>query len=422
MDVGVDITKSAAVLQIELDKLDVIDIAGIASILVQSKELENMAAGAEGVVTFSDLKLYLSSGARFMGQYHERGIQVRGKLAFFNKTGDFHGSFTDDSVVIKGGLDAFKLGGLEVTSLREYRDRKRATVDIEMTKMTQKVFIDGIILYQNLVLKVLISANLQQRYLTAIISIKLADSLSFELTGGVQVDNPDNLESAVVHFDADMKAGVVTAIGEGIINGINALESQAKHAIEDAETNIKRRLVKLQGELNEQKKELHRLRHESHLEVLKRRNKIEEENAFLRKTHDEIDKLDREYKEAKARKDSQDLEVEQQRRKRDEAEARLNEKKREMRKEYCRKIQKEKDSQAHWKSERERLKEKKEASWGDDLRKGESADRSWEWWCGRSTTIFSSYPNNIETQLLTLDGYRCGKREMALEGILPVEF
>ena len=396
MDVGVDITKASAVLQIELSKLDIIDIVRIAGVLSQSKDLENITAGAEGVIVFSDLRLYLSSGAKFMGEYYERGIQVKGKLAFFDKTGDFDGRFTEGGVVIKGGLDIFKVGGLEITSLREHKGKKRATVDIEMTKTTQKVLIDGIIRYHDLELKVLIDADLQKRYLGADISIKLAESLSFALKGGVKVSDSNHLEKAIVHFEGHLEAAVITAIGEGIINSIKALEAQAKQAIDKAEADIKGRLGYLQGKLNEQKKDLDRLKHESHEEVLKRREQIDEENKFLRKAHGEIDELDRRYKEVKSMKDSKDSEIEEQRKKRDEAEARLREKKREMRKEYDRKIQREKDNQAHWESERERLKEK-EASWGDALRKGEAADQSWKWWTGKSITL-----NNPETRSLTL--------------------
>jgi hypothetical protein len=100
-----------------LAKLDITKIARIAGTLARSDVLKstNAVAAADAVV-FSDVKLYLSSGATFMGEHYPRGIQVRGKLAFFHKTGEFDGSFTDDGVVVKAGIDAFDVGGLEVTS------------------------------------------------------------------------------------------------------------------------------------------------------------------------------------------------------------------------------------------------------------------------------------------------------------------
>jgi len=366
------------------------------------KKSSTTTALGTGDIVFTDLKLYLSSGAKFMGTYYERGIQVRGKLAFFDRTGDFDGSFTDDGVVIKGGLDAFQIGGLEVTSLREeHNGRRRATMDVEVTKTRQRVFIDGIVRYHGVALKVFVDVDVQKRYLKADIEIKLAESLSFALKAGVEVGG-QGLAGVVWWFEGELKAGIVTAIGDGIIEGINALEAHAKHAIDDAEKKITRRLSVLHDGMDKMKQELDELRLKSRAEVAKRRDEIERQNESMRRAYDEIDKLDRRYREVKSRKDSKDAEIEAQKRKLDRAKAELEDKKREMRREYDLKIQEQKEHQAHWKSEMERLKEKKEASWGDDLRKGESADRSWKWWCGQF------YPPSLESVLRLSDPYMVG--------------
>lgn len=130
---------------------------------------------------------YFSFGAKFLGTHHKRGIQVAGKLDFLGKMREFDGRFTEDGVVIKAGLDSFKLGGLEVTSLREYNGKKRATLDVEMTKTKQAVLIDGIVRYHDIELKMLIDASLQERHFEADMSIRLAASLSCQLVAEVQV-------------------------------------------------------------------------------------------------------------------------------------------------------------------------------------------------------------------------------------------
>lgn len=316
-----------------------------------------------------------------MGNFYARGIQVRGTVTFFGKTGDFNGEFTDDGVKIKGGLDAFEIGGLEVTSLQEHNGRKRATVDVELTKTKQRVFVDGVVRYHDVVLKVLVDVDVQKRYLKGEIEVTLAESLVFKLKGEVEVGER-GLGDAVWWFEGELKFAVVMAIRDGILQGIDAIETRAKHDIDEAEESIAGRFRELQDDMHSKKQELDELRRQSREEVLERREKIDEENKVLRRAHDEIDELDRLYREVKSRKDRNDAEIQDQMRKRDRAQAELEDKKREMRREYDVKIREQKDHQAHWKSERDRLTEMKEASWGDDLRKAESAGRSWQWWCG----------------------------------------
>jgi hypothetical protein len=86
-------------------------------------------------------------------------------LEFFGKKGEFDGRFNDDGVLITGGIDNFNIGGLEVRSARA--QGKRATMDIEMTDQKQKIFVDGLIRYCALELKVLIDADLQERHFEA---------------------------------------------------------------------------------------------------------------------------------------------------------------------------------------------------------------------------------------------------------------
>lgn len=394
MDVGVDINKAAAVLQVEMKQLDVMDVVRIAGILTQIRTLQTAAKEAEGVVVFRDIKLYLSSGAKFLGKHYERGIQVAGRVDFFGKTGEFDGRFTEDGVVIKAGLDSFNLGGLEVTSLREYNGKKRATMEVEMTKTRQSVLIDGIVRYHDIELKVLIDASLQERYLKADISIRLAASLSFQLVADVQVG--DGLENSVVKFEGHIEAAVINAIGEGIIEGIKNLEAQANEAIDKAEADTRSRLREVESDLNTIKRELDRLKAKSDQEVLVRREQVDKENEFLSRTYDEIEELDNQYREAKSRKERNDAEIQGLKRQHDEAEARLAAKMREMRKEYDRKIQEAKDDQAHWESEKRRQIEMKEAQWGDSIRKGDDAKKSWAYWESKSTNTL-----NYQTKLLT---------------------
>ncbi|KAH7310920.1 hypothetical protein B0I35DRAFT_439890 [Stachybotrys elegans] len=382
MDVGVDVTKAAAVLRIELNKLDVTDIVKIAGKLAEQKALENAADGARGLVVFSDLKLYLSSGAKFMGEYYERGIQIRGKLNFFDKLAYFDGTFTEDGVLIKGGFDAFKFGGLEVTSLKTYRGKKRAILEIEVLKDTQKVLIDGILRYYDIELQVYINANLQTRQFEADILVKLADVLSFALKAKIEAKDSQDLENAVVIFEAHLELKILESVIQGILKALETLKEWADKKIDEVKAQVEGRLAVLRIELAEMEKSLIELRQKSHQEVLKRRNQIDEENKLLRETNEEIDKYEQKVKEARANKNAKEEEIREYERRRDAAQSRLDKKTREMREEYNRRIREEEANQEHWRAERRRLQDKRDASWGDDLRKRETAEANWRYWTG----------------------------------------
>lgn len=383
MDVGVDVTQAAAVLRIELNKLDVTDIVKIASKIADDRALENAADGARGLLVFSDLKLYLSSGAKFMGEYYERGIQIRGRLSFFDKMAYFDGVFTEDGVSIKGGLDAFKFGGLEVTSLKTYRGKKRAKLEIEVLKDTQKVLIDGIIRYYDFELQVYINADLQTRQFEADILIKLADVLSFTLKAKIEAKDSRHLENAVVAFEAHLELKILESIIQGILKALETLKEWADKKIDEVRSQIEGRLAVLRSDLARMEKHLNELREKSRREVLKRRNQIDEENKFLRETIKEIDKYQQKVDEARADKNKKESEIREYERRRDAAQSRLDRKTREMREEYKRKIREEEANQEYWRSERRRLQQKKDSSWGDVLRKRETADANWRYWTGK---------------------------------------
>lgn len=400
MDVGVDVTKAAAVLHIEVAKLDVSHIIMIASKLNQNEDLALIATETEDLVLFSDLKLYLSSGATFIGEYYPRGIQVRGRVTFFDKQGEFDGSLTDEGVVIKGGLDALKIGALEITSLKEYNGKKRVTLDIEVTMITQKVLIDGIMRFYDIELQVYINADLQRKLLEFAICIKLTDALIFTLQGDAKVNESKSLENTIVHLKGHLEVNIIRSIGEGIINSITALEDQAKDAIDDAEAKINKRLAQLNDRLTKQERELEQLRRRSAKEVLKKREKIKAQNEVLRRLYDQIDEFEANYQAAKSNRNRKEAEIKEQMKKRDEAKAQLEEKKREMRQEYDSKIQEQKSQQAYYESERDRLRQEKESTWGDDLRKGIAADNNWKRWC-RKSTVPPTFSQQLKIRILT---------------------
>ncbi|WJG37100.1 uncharacterized protein FOBCDRAFT_286099 [Fusarium oxysporum Fo47] len=324
LDMGLRVTSAEAVFQLEMNNLDAMEIIQLAGVLIDNQAMQQMK-GTEDKLVFKDLKLYVSSGAEFLGRYYDRGIQV---------------------------------GGLEITSTREGVDR--ATMDIEMTKDRQKLFIDGRIRYYSLEISVFLDLDIQEQYLKVDIKIKLTESLLLSLKADVVVKNHNSLEGAEMSFEAILKTDILGVILQGITNGIDALHKLADKAIDNARSDLTTKLAQKKAALKAMKSELDKLEKKCTAEVLKKRDEIDKENELLRGLHDEFDKYVEAYREAKEAKERNEKEIEKQRNLRDEARRRLGTKKTEMKK--------------------------------------KEADRSWQWW-GRLEKTRYDWKRNCEWNL-----------------------
>ncbi|KAF5684634.1 hypothetical protein FDENT_6639 [Fusarium denticulatum] len=378
LDMGLRVTSAEAVFQLEMNRLDAMEIIQLAGVLIDNQAMQQMK-GAEGKLVFKDLKLYVSSGAEFLGRYYDRGIQVRGKMWCFGKKGEFDGRFDESGVVIKAGIDNFKVGGLEITSTQEGVDR--ATMDIEMTKNRQKLFIDGRIRYYSLEISVFLDLDIQAQYLKLDVKIKLTESLLLSLKADVVVKNHNSLEGVEMSFEAILETDIFGAILQGITDGIDALHKLADKAINDARSDLTTRLAQKETALKAMKKELDKLEKECTAETLKKQEEIDKENKLLRGLHDEFDEAAEAYRKAKEAKEQNAKEISRLENRRDEARRRLGEKKTEIKKKYDEEIEKEKAKRDAMEQEKKRLIDSRDASWGDALRSYEEADRSWKWWC-----------------------------------------
>ncbi|KAF5723494.1 hypothetical protein FMUND_1818 [Fusarium mundagurra] len=378
LDMGLRVTSAEAVFRLEMNKLDAMEIVQLAGVLIDNQAMQQMK-GAEGKLVFEDLKLYVSSGAEFLGRYYDRGIEVQGKMWCFGKNGEFDGRFDESGVVIKAGIDNFKVGGLEITSTQEGVDR--ATMDIEMTKDRQKLFIDGRIRYYSLEISVFLDLDIQQQYLKLDVKIKLTESLLLSLKADVVVKNHNSLEGAEMSFEAILETDILGAILQGITDGIDALHKLADKAIDDARSDLTKRLAQKQAALKAMKNELDKLEKECTTETLKKQEEIDKENKLLRGLHDEFEKYAEAYRKAKEAKDQNVKEIHRLENRRDEARRKLGEKKTEMKKKYDDEIKKERAKRDAMEQEKKRLIDSRDASWGDALRSYREADRSWQWWC-----------------------------------------
>ncbi|KAK2754427.1 hypothetical protein FQN54_007071 [Arachnomyces sp. PD_36] len=350
---------------VDIPKIDIFEIARLAGELTEIESLQHMEGGA-GDLVFHDLKFYFSTGAMAFGKFYERGMQVKGNVNFFDKTGDFDGRFNDDGIAIKAGIDNFKIGNLEITSAS---GGKRATLDVEMTGETQKISIDGRIRYCDLELKMLIDADLQKRHLDADVTIHFTEVLAFELLAQAGVPEDNSLEGVVVHFEAELKVDVFSTIFEGMKEAIGAIGEAATQTIEKAQSDLQNQIDKRQGEVNKMKQELEALKLQSEKELIDRQKKLDAENKEFDKLAEELEKLTKAVKDAEREKGDHDDEVQKIKDKQDEVKREFEDKKREKTEEYNRRIQEQETNQAEWEKKKKELEDQKEAGWGDDLRK-----------------------------------------------------
>ncbi|VZH91427.1 unnamed protein product [Fusarium fujikuroi] len=385
LDTGLRVTSAEAVFQLEMNKLDAMEVIQLAGVLIDNQAMQQMK-GAEDKLVFEDLKLYVSSGAEFLGRYYDRGIQVRGKMWCFSKRGEFDGRFDENGVVIKAGIDKFKIGGLEITSTQEGVDR--ATMDIEMTKDRQKLFIDGRIRYSSLEISVFLDLDIQEQYLKLDVKINLTESLLLSLKADVVVKNHNSLEGAEMSFEEILETDILDVILQGITDGIDVLQKLAEKAIEHARNDLTTKLAQKKAALEAMKSELDQLDKKCTAETLKKREEIQQENELLRVLNDEFDKYAGAYRDAKEAKEKNVEEIHKLKNLRDEARRRLGEKKMEIGKKYEEDLKKEKANRDAMEQEKKRLIDERESTWGDKLRSWEEADKSWNKWCSKVTELY----------------------------------
>lgn len=368
------------VISFNISEINIMELVKLAGEMADIKALKNIE-GADDILIFRDLELYLSTGANVFDVYYERGIHIKGSVEFLKKKGDFEGRLNDDGFMIKAGVDNFNIGGLELRSARD--DGKRASVDISMTKETQKILIDGMIRFHSLHLKMYIDADVQERRLDADVSIQFLEQLSFKMKAKARIPETKTLDGLLVRFEAELRPDLFGAIFDGINNGIDAIGKLATQTIDDAINDLQGQINTHEGELAIMKKDLDELKLKSDGEVLKRQTEVNKKNDELTKLRNELDQYTEAVKDARAEKNQINDEIKKKEIKRDSVKRQLDNKVREMTTEYENKVAEQRQKQADWEKKKKSLEDQKEASWGDALRNSENAERSWRWWEGR---------------------------------------
>jgi hypothetical protein len=92
----------------------------------------------DDILEFKRLNLYISTGVTLLKKYYPAGVQFDCDVTVFGHEGTVDATIGSE-VKIKGRIDPFDLGPLTITGAND----KKATLDIEIGKETQKIYIDG---------------------------------------------------------------------------------------------------------------------------------------------------------------------------------------------------------------------------------------------------------------------------------------
>ncbi|KAM7219209.1 hypothetical protein V8F06_005378 [Rhypophila decipiens] len=91
------------------------------------------------------LDVYLSTGCEVLNVYYPRGIRLDVDMTLFGKRATLFAEIQKGHVVIKGSVEKFKLGPLEVCAASS--PDKDPSVDIELSSSTQRIRIDGKVIF-----------------------------------------------------------------------------------------------------------------------------------------------------------------------------------------------------------------------------------------------------------------------------------
>jgi len=377
--------KKEQLISVHVTEINLSELVRLAGEMTDIVSLQEINAG-DDILVFREIKFYMSNGGVVLGVRYDPGIQVRGMMKFFGKEGEFDGKVNDDGVMIKGGIDNFNIGGLEIRSTKA--GGKRATMDIEMTKDKQKILVDGMIRFHAFELSIFVDAYLQEKRLDADISIQFTEQILLHLKAKTNVSGSESLDGVVMDFEAEIRPDVIGAILEAINHAIKTIQEAAK-SIEEAEKKLGEQVGDKELELKAMENQLRHFENEVEKAVQDRQRKIEEDNQERQRLEQELEQLEKAVNDAQADKNQNETKIQELKNKQESTQRRFDDKVRDKENEYKQKEEEERNKRKHWESERKRLEYEKESSFGDALRSAEEADRSWKWWMGKSLYLRS---------------------------------
>jgi len=156
------------------------------------------------------LNVYLSTGVEIMGAFYPKGILLDADMTIFGKRATLYAEIQPGLVVMKGSVEKFKLGPLEVCAASS--PDKDPSMDIELSSFTQRIKIDGKVIFgQDNWVMILVDIDTGKGTFYAHFELVVGDALiilaEVKLEGGLPPTKQDRVDEI-----EDAKSGKVPSL------------------------------------------------------------------------------------------------------------------------------------------------------------------------------------------------------------------
>ncbi|KAK5652995.1 hypothetical protein OQA88_9281 [Cercophora sp. LCS_1] len=353
-------------LELKLDGLNVSKVIRFAGELADSSTLRDLQL-REDLLVFKIAGLYFSTGVEVFDKTYPAGMSARGGITVLGKDADFTASVGKKGFELKGNVDPFVIGPLEV---RSASGAPRAKLEIEMTTRKQAVLIDGVVAIRGsdgkkgIELGALVDAKVNPVGFDVWVFVKFGDKINFDLKAVAKKVPKDlrRLAEAEVKFELLLDGDVLEAFCDGVLGFLDELQNLATASAEALETGLQWRLDEVSREVEARSKQLEALRARVKEKQEERDRLMAEAEKARMSAEKEIEDLKREFDGAVANKDSIKAQLEEK-----VEQAKLDRKAAEARKcrEYDAELKKATEEQDRTQREKSDLEGQKKLRYGD---------------------------------------------------------
>ncbi|KAF4946019.1 hypothetical protein FGADI_11523 [Fusarium gaditjirri] len=269
------------VLKVDISNLNMTELIRMAGEIGDLNALRNIGGG--DFLIFNEAHMYFSTGIEeALGESFPAGISAKGDVTVFGKRANFAATLGSGGFELKGEVDAFKIGPLEV---RSASGNPRAKLEIAMTSEKQLLEIDGLIIIggdHGLQIGALIQASLTPVVFDVWVFVSFTDQIRFDLRAvATNVSNLKDLSHANVNFTLTLNTEILALFYDGILDFLAELQNLATASTEALEFGLERRLKEISDEVNNKKQQIIAL--EARIEEEKKLREEERTKAELKK-------------------------------------------------------------------------------------------------------------------------------------------
>ncbi|KZT52898.1 hypothetical protein CALCODRAFT_458663 [Calocera cornea HHB12733] len=260
---GLQIGKAAASLALEISEdpmhellsaevknLDINDVVDFAKLLTGLAIPQ-----PDNFLQFTDVKLYICPAGTTLGSVtYPRGFSFDAAMVVFGKNASIDCNVSTSGASIKGSVDDFKLGPLEVRGTAG----PQATLDVEVGLSKQHLGIDGMATFYEAEVALHVDLDvLPKPAFSFFATLKFTDLLLFalnaELVGAVDFKS---LESADFLFDALMEQHILQYVSDELNKQFDLAKQAAEEGVESAQKKVDDEKAKMQAAIDAAQKKL----------------------------------------------------------------------------------------------------------------------------------------------------------------------